>query len=249
MIRFLRWSAMCAVLAAGCGGTASGPQLAGTRWTLDVSGLAVDDASSVSSWIAFERAHVSGNDGCNAFSGSYQADGSNLTFGPLAGTRKACDGPAEAVSRHVTTALGRVRTYEIAAGTLRMYDASGAAVLTYAAEAEGIEGSWTVISVLYDDAIRSVVADTEPTADFSADGKIGGSTGCNDFDGPYTLQGTKLDIGPLNATDKACPTKDASRQEAGYLAALESAVRIERAGPQLTLFNAKGQMAVTLARK
>ena len=48
---------------------------------------------------------------------------------------------------------------------------------------------------------------------------------------------------------KACPTKEATGQEAGYLAALESAVRIEQAGPQLTLFNAKGQMAVTLARR
>ena len=46
---------------------------------------------------------------------------------------------------------------------------------------------------------------------------------------------------PLTATKKACPTTEASEQEAGYLSALESAARIEQAGPQLTLLNAKGQ--------
>jgi heat shock protein HslJ len=258
VLRLLPWStiAACAVMAGGCGDeeqTAGAParqmQLAGTQWVLDVSALGVSDAGSVSSWIAFERDRVSGNDGCNTFSGSYQADGSTLTFGPLAGTRMACGSPADEVARAVTTALGRVRTYEQAVDTLRMKDSRGETVLAYAAGAEGIEGSWTVLSVLYDDAIRSVVADTEPTAEFSADGTISGSTGCNDFHGPYDLQGKTLDVGKLTATEKACPTKEASEQEAGYLSALESAARIERAGEQLTLLNAEGQKAVTLTRK
>jgi heat shock protein HslJ len=205
----------------------------------------------VSSSIAFARDRVSGNDGCNSFSGTYEADGSKLTFGPLAGTKKACSGPADEVSRAVSAGLGQVRTYKQSADTLRMQDAGGETVLTYTAAAAGgtgIEGSWTVVSVLYDDAIRSALADSEPTADFSADGTLRGTTGCNDFHGPYALQGEKLDIGPLTATEKACPTKEASEQEAGYLSALESAVRIEQAGPQLTLLNAKGQKAVTLTR-
>ena len=257
----LRWSALggfavCVAIASGCGDEDSTPsaparatQLAGTQWVLDVSALGVGDADSVSSWIAFERDRVSGNDGCNMFSGSYQADGSKLMFGPLAGTQMACGSPADDVARAVTAALARVRTYELAADTLRMKDADGETVLTYAAGAAGVEGSWTVLQVLYDDAIRSVVADTDPTAVFSDDGTLSGNTGCNSFHGPYTLQGKKLDIGPLSATKKACPTTEASEQETGYLAALESAVRIEQAGPQLTLLNAKGQKAVTLTRK
>src|SRR4051812_47902380 len=140
-------------------------ELAGTQWALDVSALGVSGASSVSSWITFERGRVSGNDGCNAFSGSYELDGSKLRFGPLAGTRKACIGPAGEVSGKVTEALERVRAYELAAETLRMKDASGEPLLTYAASTPGVEGSWTVTSVLYDDAIRSVVPHVELTAD------------------------------------------------------------------------------------
>ena len=264
MSRVTRWElwwsvlggfALCAVIVSGCGGEdrtpsaqAGGTELVGTQWMLDVSALGVSGAGSVSSWIAFARDSVSGNDGCNAFSGSYESDGSTLTFGPLAGTRKACGGRAGEVSREVTAALARVRAYEIKADTLRMKDSGGETVLSYAGSTPGVEGSWTVISVLHDDAIRSVVADTDLTADFSADGTISGNTGCNSFRGDYVLEGEKLRVGPLTATKKACPTPEASEQEAGYLAALESAVRIEQAGPELTLLNAQGQMAVTLTR-
>ena len=215
------------------------------RW----SALGVSGASSVHSWITFERDQAGGNDGCNTFSGSYETAGSKLTFGPMAGTNKLCGSPADEVAAKVLAGLAQVRSYESAGDTLRMHDGGGRTLLTYTAARSGVEGRWTVLSVLYGDAIRSVVADTEPTADFSADNTISGSTGCNEVHGPYTLDGRRIDIGPLGATRKACPTKDASDQEAGYLAALESAVRFEQAGPQLTLFNAKGQMAATLTRR
>jgi heat shock protein HslJ len=265
MMRFARsllwWSALggfalCAVSASGCGdggstsgAAAEGTELAGTHWALDVSSLGVSDASSVSSWIGFSRDRVSGNDGCNAFSGSYQEDGAQLTFGPLAGTRMACGGPAGEVSGKVTAALARVRAYGLAGETLHLQDASGETVLSYDAGKVGLEGSWLVISVLYDDAIRSVLADSELTADFSADGTVSGSTGCNSFRGEYALERSDLSIGPLTATEKGCPTTEASAQEVGYLAALESAVRVDQAGPDLTLLNANGQKAVTLTRK
>lgn len=246
---------MCAAVAGGCGDDGGAPaasaretSLPGTQWALDVSALGVGDASSVHSWITFERDQASGNDGCNAFSGSYEVNGSKLTFGPLAGTNKLCGSPADEVARKVLAGLAKTRSHATAGDTLRMQDSAGRTVLTYRADRAGIEGGWKVLSVLYRDAIRSVAADTEPTADFSADDTVSGSTGCNEFHGPYTLDGRKIDIGPLSATKKACPTKEATEQEAGYLAALESAVRFEQAGPQLTLFNDKGQMAVTLAR-
>ena len=190
------------MIVSGCGGEdstpsapAGGTELVGTQWLLDVSALGVGGAGSVNSWIAFARGSVSGNDGCNAFSGSYEVDGSKMRFGPLAGTKKACSSPADEVSRAVTTALARVRPYEIRADTLRMKDAGGEAVLSYVAGTPGVEGDWTVISVLYDDAIRSVVVGTDLTADFSADGTISGNTGCNSFRGDYTLEGEKLRVG------------------------------------------------------
>lgn len=249
---------LCALAAGGCGdddGTPAGStapgggQLAGTQWVLDVEALGVSGAASVSSSIAFERATVSGSDGCNRFSGPYETDGSELTFGALAGTQMACVGPADAVSRKVTAALPRVREYELAEETLRLKDGGGDVLLTYAASRPGVEGSWDVTSVLYNDAIRSVVGDVPLTAEFGADGSITGSTGCNTFSGQYSLQGEAIEIGPLASTRKACGSEEASTQEAGYVAALESAVKIDQVGDGLTLLNAKGQMAVVFTRR
>ena len=222
--------------------------LTGTQWALATGDLGIDGADGVTSWIRFDGAQVVGNDGCNQFTGGYTAHGSELDIGPLAGTRKACPGAAGEVAARVTSALDRVAAYEIAGKTLRLHSAAGDELLAYRATVPSPEGRWEAVSVLYDDAIRSVIIDTSLTADFAGDGHVSGSGGCNSFSGSYEASGSKLRIGPLAATQRACAESDRNEQEQGYFAALESARSFEQIGDQLTLLNAKGQMAVTFAR-
>jgi heat shock protein HslJ len=235
----------------GCGEEESAGgsvSLPGTRWLLDVGALGGAGSEDVTSDLAFdEDGGVSGSDGCNRFSGPYEADGSALRLGPLASTQMACAGAAQKVADRVSAALDQVRSYSAQPDTLVLKDGSGEPLLRYRAGATGVAGAWTVVSVLYDDAIRGVIDGTRPTATFTSEGKVSGSAGCNTFSGPYEEDGATLRIGPLASTRRACTEPEgAAAQEAGYLAALESVVRSERAGPKLTLFNAKGQMAVTL---
>jgi len=259
----LRRGAVCAALAlaaltSACGGSAkdsSGPppaggQITGRQWVLDAEALGVSGGGSVSSFIRFAAGDkVSGNDGCNQFAGSYSLDGSKLTFGPLAGTQMGCPGVAGEVAQRVTSALGRVQRYAVTGTTLALQDAGGATLLSYHEGRASLQGAWDVTSVLYDDGIRSVIGGTTLTARFGAGGHLSGSSGCNTFAGPYDQQGLKLGIGPLASTRKACTTPEGAQgQERGYLAALEAVVRFEQAGNRLTLFNAKGQLAVTLER-
>jgi heat shock protein HslJ len=222
--------------------------LTGTQWTLDASTLDIAGAGDVDSWIEFERARVAGDDGCNQFTGGYTASGAKLEIGPLAGTRKACPGAAGTVGDRVSSALARVGGYEISGRTLRLSDAEGDTLLVYEATVPSPEGEWEVLSVLYDDAIRSLVPGSSLTADFASDGQLSGSSGCNSFGGRYETTGTQIRIGPLAGTLRACAEEELNEQEQGYLAALESARRFEQAGSELTLLNAKGQMAVTLRR-
>ena len=84
--------------------------LTDVRWSIvsyiDGDGIVAVDPAGDDATITFEaNGRVSGDDGCNGFSGSFEADGSKLTFGPLAGTQMACTGPADEVSRKVTAAL------------------------------------------------------------------------------------------------------------------------------------------------
>ena len=232
------------------GSAPAGGQLTGRNWVLDTAALGIGGGGSVSSFIRFAAGDkVSGNDGCNQFAGLYGRDGPKLTFGPLAGTQMGCPGVAGEVAQRVTSALGRVQRYAVSGTTLALRDSGGATLLSYREGRTGVAGAWDVTSVLYDDGIRSVLGGTTLTATFGGDGHLSGSSGCNAFRGTYEEQGTTLRIAPLASTRKACTGPEgAQAQERGYLAALESAVRSEQAGTVLTLFNARGQMAVTLER-
>ena len=65
------------------------------------------------------------------------------------------------------------------------------------------------------------------------------------FTGTYTVDGTKLTIGPLATTRKACASpKRIMDQETDYIAALSSSVSFQNDGIGLTLLNAAGQRSV-----
>jgi heat shock protein HslJ len=84
---------------------------------------------------------VSGNAGCNTYSGGYQAGGKELKVGILAGTRMFCDKPAGVMDqeKQYLAALQSAATFEIAGDTLTIRDASGAMqVLAAAVVAEGV---------------------------------------------------------------------------------------------------------------
>jgi heat shock protein HslJ len=69
---------------------------------------------------------VSGNTGCNMFSGTYTVTGSGLTFGPLISTRRAC--LSDAANRQESmflTALEKVAGYTLVGEMLTLADAAG----------------------------------------------------------------------------------------------------------------------------
>ncbi len=78
---------------------------------------------------------------------------------------------------------------------------------------------WLLIKYLSPDgAAFTVPAAVTPRAAFTADA-MSGNAGCNTFDGPYTLEGDNLKLGPMVSTKLACQEPIASVENA-YLAAL-----------------------------
>jgi heat shock protein HslJ len=80
------------------------------------------------------------------------------------------------------------------------------------------------------------------------DGRVAGSTGCNRFTAPYTVDA--IEITALAATEKACATPDGiMEQEAAYLAALlPTAVRYRVEAQSLQLLSAEGTHVVSYTR-
>lgn len=88
---------------------------------------------------------------------------------------------------------------------------------------------------------NAVLAGTEVTAVFAADGTLSGSSGCNNFSTGYTLDGNTLSINDaIAATMMACLDAGVMEQEAAFLAALPTAASYQISGDQLTLFDEGG---------
>jgi len=75
------------------------------------------------------------------------------------------------------------------------------------------------------------------TLEFSAgDFRASGNSGCNQFSGPYTLEGEMLSFGAIISTKRACIDESANAREAQYLGLLGGVSRYTRNGDELHLF-------------
>jgi len=79
--------------------------------------------------ISFEKGQVSGNSGCNTFSGEYRVRGNRIEFGVLETTLMACANPVMMEQEAMFTRfLGETGKFEIVGEQLRVYNAGGEAL-------------------------------------------------------------------------------------------------------------------------
>jgi len=116
----------------------AGAPLEGPVWELVVADDSISSDVDATMQLAGGDAAVNG--GCNSYFGSYELDGENLTFGPMAGTLMACEGDAQDVEDSFIPALANVATYAIDGENLQLFDASGAAILDFEAETVATAG-------------------------------------------------------------------------------------------------------------
>lgn len=111
----------------GSGG-AGATELPGTSWVIkNLPGTQIGTAVPT---IAFGTdGTVSGSAGCNTFNGSYTADGSSISFGPLATTKMACPQVDTAVETVFLEGLAGATSWSIDGQVLTL---DGATTLTFA---------------------------------------------------------------------------------------------------------------------
>jgi heat shock protein HslJ len=79
----------------------------------------------------FDGSTISGNSGCNQYHAPYEAQGSRISFGPIAGTQKACGEPESSTEVRYLQLLGEVGSYRISGRSMSMNDQSGTPVLQF----------------------------------------------------------------------------------------------------------------------
>jgi heat shock protein HslJ len=80
-----------------------------------------------------------------------------------------------------------------------------------------------------------VLPNTTITLNFDAEGRVGGSAGCNNYGGDYSLANGGIQFGMLFSTMMACMEDGVMQQEQDYLALLESMTTYVFSDATLTL--------------
>ena len=114
-------------------------------------------------------------------------------------------------------------------------EGSGTTATGGSAEPASLAGvPWRLVSGLDVEGFEA----SPPSATFE-NGVVGGSTGCNHYGGPVTIDGDSMKIGMIAATQIACPPP-ADSVERAYLAALAEVAGWRMDGSALVLVNADG---------
>lgn len=111
------------------------------------------------------------------------------------------------------------------------------------AEAPALEGTEWLLSELQgsDGGLQAALPDRNVTALFDGE-RVGGSSGCNQYGGSYTLDGESLSIGPLMSTLMACPEPGVMEQEAAFTGLMSETASYQVEGQELRLLDADGQV-------
>jgi heat shock protein HslJ len=203
------------------------PALEGTVWTLvevDSGGTLTPVPEGVEATLILDDGQGGGSGGCNRFGGAYALDGDSLTFAGVTTTEMACEEPRMTVEGAYYDALSRVTSWAIEDGRLTLSDTDGRALLRYevAPGAPLVGVVWSLTGYIDDSGTLHPPAPggTPATIAFDAAGQASGSTGCNSFSGPYTVDGNAIQIGPLSTTLMMCAEPHGS-QEVAVLGALD----------------------------
>lgn len=106
-----------------------------------------------------------------------------------------------------------------------------------------VGGTWLVEDI----AGHGVIDRSRSTISFSDEGRVYGSSGCNQFSGAAEIRGRTLDFGPLSTTRRAC-AEALMDQEHRVLAALDAVERYRVQGTSLVLADASGSVVLRLSR-
>lgn len=227
-----------------------GPPLEGTAWVLSSLGGRIPPTGA-SATARFEGNRIQGTNGCNRYSAPVVIKGTQVQISPNAATTNmACPPDIMKLADAFMTTLTSARSYGISGDQLNLLGADGAVLATFSAQPQSLAGtSWHVTGINNGkDAVVSLATGTSVTMNFSADGKVAGSGGCNNYTSTYMQHGGTLTFASPAATRRMCAASGVMEQEQAFLKALESTAAARVEGNRLELRTTAGALALSLER-
>ncbi len=193
--------------------------LEGTYWkATELAGkpTPTEDAKREAHLVFQAGGRVSGSDGCNRITGTYDLKGTAVTFGQMAGTLMACIDSSAEVERAFRNALKSASRMTIAGDRLDLFDATGNRVGSFTASAQAsvptntpafAGRSWQLVKFQSSDGTTLTPDDrAKYTIEFVAGGQLTARVDCNRGRGTWKSSGpNQMEFGPLALTRAKCP--------------------------------------------
>ena len=115
------------------GGTQDPAELEGESWILTQMLTAGGQTEIVQTGVSaqFDGSTVSGSAGCNSYNASYEATGSDISFGPIASTKKICPEDEQSTEDRYLQLLAEIASFEVSGRSMSMNDQDGTPVLQF----------------------------------------------------------------------------------------------------------------------
>lgn len=223
------------------------------NWVLKT--LQGEDAKSVfagdlpSIGFDFSKNSVFGSGGCNRYTGAFTLTEKNEFSAPkLASTMRACI-QANKEPQFLTALSTPNLAISLDKGLLT-FSQNKKVLLQFekgaekaALTAETLAGKWNLTSIAGGD-LSTLFTTKQPTMEITADGKVTGNAGCNNYRSTYTLDGNTVTFGPVMSTKMACPDL---KGEQLFTSLLTTPLQAALDGNKLTL-SKDGNVALELTK-
>jgi heat shock protein HslJ len=210
----------------------------------------VPDGITVSLYMQDGKA--GGSSGCNNYFTTYLLDGFDLSFGEVGSTMMACPEPAMGVESAFLANLAAVTAYQSGGIQMALLGANGDLLLEFDLAPEpSVIGSWVAQGINNGDgAVESGLLTPTVTAEFTLEGLLSGSDGCNRYATTYEIEGDSITISPeITSTRKMCADPAIGELSGQYYAALAAATTWSTdAGGALELRDDEGALQVRYDR-
>jgi len=153
----------------------------------------------------FDIEQISGNSGCNTYSGKFKYSGGNFEAPNITSGNMACGGSSDEAT--LTGLLNKSSKLSILNGELIFSQDDKPVLVFYPAKpltSTDLTGVWKLQSI-DGDQVKADFAENLPTLEFDfMNNKLSGNTGCNTYTSTFSLEKDVLDIKPLVTTRMAC---------------------------------------------
>jgi len=218
------------------------PQLVDKLWTLvgygDAANPTIVEKDTVVTALFSADGALNGSGGCNNYFSTFELDGDQLTVAdPIGSTMMFCDKGMDQESKFLTALQSAKRIAFSPEGRLEVFYDLGSSAETKLVFVPGetslVDTVWALQSTGASDNPTPVESGLIITAIFTSEGRMSGTSGCNNYVSGYTLKDGQIEIQQPVSTLMAC--EFGMEQEAAFQEALGSAETYQIVGSTLEI--------------